>query len=68
MSLMPIDQALSQLLGSVSATDDEWVPIDDALGRILSRPVHAPAAYPFDDNSAMDGYALRTGPPLGNYR
>ena len=62
MGLMPIDQALNQLLDSVSVLGDEWVPINDALGRVLSQPVHAPTAYPFDDNSAMDGYALQAGP------
>lgn len=62
MGLMPIDQALSQLLGSVAVLDDEWVPINAAFGRVVSQPVAAPTAYPFDDNSAMDGYALKAGP------
>ncbi len=62
MGLTPIDEALSQLLDSVQVLDDEWVPTKDALGRVLSQPVRSPAAYPFDDNSAMDGYALRAGP------
>ena len=59
---MPIDQALSQLLESVSVLGGEWVPIHAALGRVVSQPVHSPTTYPFDDNSAMDGYALQAGP------
>ncbi len=39
--------------------DQEQIPIQDALGRILAMPVVSQVAVPGWDNSAMDGYALR---------
>ena len=47
---------LSALPGPVG---EETVGIDDALGRVLSRPVVAAVTLPPWDNSAMDGYAIR---------
>lgn len=38
----------------------EQVPLDHALGRILAHPLQAPVSVPPWDNSAMDGYAVRT--------
>ena len=35
------------------------IPLQSALNRVLSEDIHAPIAVPGDDNSAMDGYALR---------
>ena len=61
MGLLPIDQALLQLLDPVTAVSDEWVPTFHTLGRTLSEPIEAPEAFPFDHNSAMDGYALKAG-------
>lgn len=37
----------------------ETVPFSAALGRVLATPFCAPFAQPRDDNSAMDGYAVR---------
>jgi molybdopterin molybdotransferase len=41
------------LLGSVS------VPVREALGMVLAEEIVAPEPVPADDNSAMDGYAVR---------
>jgi len=38
----------------------ELVSLADAFGRILAGPVVADAAYPADDRSTMDGFALRS--------
>ncbi|MDD3354346.1 gephyrin-like molybdotransferase Glp [Zoogloea sp.] len=38
----------------------ECVPLREALGRILARPVISPIDVPPHDNSAMDGYGLRS--------
>ncbi|TVT76509.1 MAG: molybdopterin molybdotransferase MoeA [Denitromonas halophila] len=38
----------------------EQVAIRDALGRVLAQDVIAPHNVPAHDNSAMDGYAIRT--------
>ena len=61
MSLMPVDQALTQLLnsalGHASQPVDE-LPLEQALGHVLAAPVIAAHDVPPWDNSAMDGYAL----------
>jgi molybdopterin molybdotransferase len=38
----------------------ESCTLDAALGRILAADIHSDVAVPQDDNSAMDGYALRS--------
>ncbi|MET1077636.1 MAG: gephyrin-like molybdotransferase Glp [Pseudomonas sp.] len=58
--LRPVDEAIAQLLSRVPATPQvEWLPLSDALDRVLAEPAEAPAPMPAWDNSAMDGYALR---------
>ena len=58
--LMPLNEALSHLLGSaVALVDEETVMLDEALGRVLSQPVASSINVPAWDNSAMDGYAVR---------
>lgn len=42
-------------------TDDEWVPIRNALGRVLAADCISPIDVPSHTNSAMDGYALAGG-------
>ncbi|MBP59750.1 MAG: molybdopterin molybdotransferase, partial [Idiomarina sp.] len=59
-SLMPVEQALENMLNTVSTiTDKETVELSEALGRILNRPVNSTLDVPGYDNSAMDGYAVR---------
>lgn len=58
-SLIPLDEALSLLLaGAVAVTDEEAVMLNDAVGRVLAKPVSSSINVPSWDNSAMDGYAL----------
>lgn len=57
---MSLEAALAAMQRRVSPPPAvEECPLDAALGRILAAPVQAPIAVPGDDNSAMDGYALR---------
>ncbi len=59
--LMPVDEAIDRALGMVSRLGaTELVPLADAVGRVLARDLHAPRPMPFFDNSAMDGFAVRT--------
>lgn len=56
---MPVDQArryIRQFLQPV--TDEETLPLRDALGRVLAESPLAPHNVPNNDNSAMDGYAF----------
>lgn len=59
--LLPLDQALDQLLAALAPlppTSD--VPLMAASGQVLAAPVAARVGSPVFDNSAMDGYALRS--------
>lgn len=59
--LLTVDEALARLLSAAQAiAEDETLPLAEALGRVLARPVVAVASVPPLDNSAMDGYALNT--------
>ncbi|WP_049630729.1 gephyrin-like molybdotransferase Glp [Cellvibrio sp. pealriver] len=58
--LLPIDDALTRLLAQlVPVQEQQSVALLDALDRVLASDVIAPVNVPADDNSAMDGYALR---------
>jgi molybdopterin molybdotransferase len=58
--LTPLAEALELILSEdFVAPASEYCPLLDSIGRVLSEDVHSPVAVPFDDNSAMDGYALR---------
>ncbi|MBT8167668.1 molybdopterin molybdotransferase MoeA [Falsiruegeria litorea] len=59
-TLLPVDTALNRglaLVDPLTATED--LPLHQASGRVLARPVKARADLPRFDNSGMDGYALR---------
>jgi molybdopterin molybdotransferase len=59
MSLLPVDDALRIILSHVTAVSAEQVPLDQAVGRVLSAPLHAGHDQPPFHASAMDGYAMR---------
>ena len=62
-----VEQALERiraLSGPVAGT--ERVAIRDALGRVLAEPVRSSIDVPGHDNSAMDGYAVRTADTQGD--
>jgi len=44
----------------VPVTQTEWVPLSEALGRVLAGDILSPIDLPGHDNSAMDGWALRS--------
>lgn len=75
MALMPVDEALAQLLAAADQQlttkplKTESAPLLAALGRVLASDVIAPVPVPPERNSAMDGYAfahadLQAGQPL----
>lgn len=43
-----------------SKTRTQVVPLDDSLGRVISDSINSPIAVPLFDNSAMDGFALKS--------
>jgi molybdopterin molybdotransferase len=58
MALMPVEDARARILAKVKPLGAESVPLDEALGRVLARPVKAISHQPPFDCSAMDGYAV----------
>jgi len=57
--LSPADAART-ILNSVGPGTVEHVPLLEALGRILAVDIKSPIDLPQRDNSAMDGYAVRS--------
>ncbi|WP_141618437.1 gephyrin-like molybdotransferase Glp [Myxococcus sp. AB036A] len=64
-TLLPEEEARSQILALCAPLPSEWLPLDDALGRVLAEDVTAQRTLPPWDNSAMDGYAVRSADLAG---
>lgn len=59
--LLPVQDALLRIHQQlIPVQETEWVDLAFALDRILAESVLANINVPASDNSAMDGYALRT--------
>jgi molybdenum cofactor synthesis domain-containing protein len=56
-----LDRVRSVILEAVPRLPAVRTPLPDALGRVLAETVIAPEPVPPFDNSAMDGYAVRSG-------
>ena len=58
--LLSIEEAQELVLERVVRLPDETVPVEAAVGRVLTEPATAAIDLPTFDSSAMDGFALRT--------
>ncbi|MGZ3536267.1 MAG: molybdopterin molybdotransferase MoeA [Thermodesulfobacteriota bacterium] len=58
--MMTVDKALDKILSHIHPLGFEKVSLLDALGRVIGEDVYARRDIPPLDNSAMDGYALRS--------
>ncbi len=59
---LPVEQAQAIIAAFVTPVQAiEQVALRSALGRILAADIISPINVPAHDNSAMDGYALRSG-------
>lgn len=66
MPMLPLADALARLLARASPMPDERVALADAGGRVLADPkVVAALDVPGFDNSAMDGFAVRSADTPG---
>jgi len=64
--LMPIDEAMAILAARIRPVDGlETLALPAALGRVLAQPLLARMSVPPHDNSAVDGYAVRTADSKG---
>ena len=58
--MLTLDEALSRLLGAIRPlAETEAVPTFESLGRVLAEDVRSALDVPPQDNTSMDGYALR---------
>ncbi len=60
MALIPVDEARVRILSNVKPLAPENVPLAQAMGRVLAKPLRAKRDQPPFDASAMDGYAVRS--------
>lgn len=65
--LKPLDEALADLLAhAVPLAGSDTVATWDGDGRVLQTGAVSPLQVPPQDNSAMDGYALRCAAARGH--
>lgn len=58
--MIPVETARRLILERMTALPAATIPLLTALGRVLAEPIDSPISLPPFDNSAMDGYALRS--------
>jgi molybdopterin molybdotransferase len=58
--LITVEEALTEILSHARPLEAERVSILDALGRVLVEEIVSDISIPPFDNSAMDGYAVRS--------
>ncbi|MGV3771723.1 MAG: gephyrin-like molybdotransferase Glp [Verrucomicrobiales bacterium] len=58
--MLSLEEALEQILGNVQPLDGELVDLSMSYGRFLREDCFAVSDLPRSDNSAMDGYAVRS--------
>jgi molybdopterin molybdotransferase len=58
--LIPLEEAQGRVLAGVTPLSTERVGVDDAAGRVLAEAVSSTLTVPPWDNSAMDGFAVRS--------
>jgi molybdopterin molybdotransferase len=59
-ALLSVEQAQERALAAVRLCGPERVAVTAALGRVLAEEIRAPFDVPPHDNSAMDGFAVRS--------
>jgi len=58
--MISVEQALEKILSYVGVLGEEESPILDCLGQVLAEDVYSGINIPPLDNTAMDGYAVRS--------
>ncbi|MDK3016427.1 molybdopterin molybdotransferase MoeA [Pseudodonghicola flavimaris] len=58
--MITVDEARAKLFDLAAPLDEEEVPLTEAAGRVLARPVAARRDQPPFAASSMDGYAVKT--------
>ncbi len=66
--MISVDEARERILEHFQPLEPEKVPILEALDRVLAEDIYSDIDIPPFSNSAMDGYALRSGDTVGASR
>lgn len=64
--LLPVEDARARALALATPLPTEWARLEEALGRALGAEIIAQRTLPPWDNSAMDGYAVRSADLTGS--
>jgi molybdopterin molybdotransferase len=63
--MLSVEEALEKILREINILEDESVPLLDSLGQVLDEDIISDIDVPPLDNSAMDGYAVRSQDTIG---
>ncbi len=66
--MISVEQALDKILSCIDVLGEEQRPILDAMGQVLAEDIYSTIDIPPLDNSAMDGYAVRSEDTRGASR
>ena len=66
--MLALEDARARILAALEPTAAETLPLAEAWGRVLARPVLARLTQPPADVSAMDGYAVRSSDAVAGAR
>jgi len=66
--MISVEQALEKILSHTDVLEEEPRPILDAMGQVLAEDIYSTIDIPPLDNSAMDGYAVRSEDTCGASR
>jgi len=58
--MLQLEEARQRLLDAITPLPVESVPLRESAGRVLAEEIVSPIDLPAFDNSAMDGYAVRS--------
>ena len=60
-----VEEALERVLAHTTVLEEEWVSLQDALGRTVTRNIRSPMLQPPFDRSPLDGYARIAADTVG---
>jgi molybdopterin molybdotransferase len=63
--LLPLEEAIAEVLARATPLPSEIVPLGEARGRVLAEPARAAVDLPPFASSAMDGFAVRSADTPG---
>ena len=63
--MINVDLALRKVLKAIKPLPKETIKLSDSLGRTLAEDIYSACDIPGFDNSAMDGYALKSADTAG---